>query len=201
MTETIIKSIELNDELLVVNKLIEQLTDSGYTVAFAGGAPRDLIHGKEPRDYDLFVSIRPSPDDVAKAAITMAQALYTLDQEIDEVLGRYFDQNTGEAAFAINSGKVQLIGYVDIFSEPIELVSKFDMGLNEAWGMFRDGLLELHATPAFNLCTEHEALGDRHSPPVRITRIQDKYPNFVSSTQLGTKIPVHQIECDELLPF
>ena len=40
-------------------QVVRQLTDAGYTALWAGGCVRDLLVGREPKDYDVATSARP----------------------------------------------------------------------------------------------------------------------------------------------
>ena len=40
-------------------QVVRQLTDAGFTALWAGGCVRDLLVGREPKDYDVATNARP----------------------------------------------------------------------------------------------------------------------------------------------
>lgn len=44
---------------VTANQLVNQLRDAGHEAVFAGGCVRDMLLGKEPKDYDIATSARP----------------------------------------------------------------------------------------------------------------------------------------------
>lgn len=194
MKNTLKKTIPTNDfdaNLHLVRSIIDELSANGnshneYAPVLAGGAPRDLLLGKQPRDYDIFIDIDNKLGPTVRAAVAMTQTLNEVGRGPEEVLDKYSEDAISDLSFAINSGPIQLIASFKYFGTPIELVASFDMGINEAWAVFTNEGCELHATEAFDRCVKHKTLGDNQSTPNRTGRFLKKYPDFISLDELRT---------------
>ena len=117
-------------------QVVRQLTDAGFTALWAGGCVRDLLLGREPKDYDVATSARP--------------------EQVREVFGRRRTLSVGESFGVIvvlgpkSAGQVEVATfrtdgcYVDgrrpetvVFSSPEEDAQRRDFTIN---GMFYDPL-------------------------------------------------------------
>jgi poly(A) polymerase len=117
-------------------QVVQQLTDAGYTALWAGGCVRDLLIGREPKDYDVATSARP--------------------EQVREVFGKRRTLSVGESFGVIvvlgpkSAGQVEVATfrtdgcYVDgrrpesvVFSSPEEDAQRRDFTIN---GMFYDPL-------------------------------------------------------------
>jgi poly(A) polymerase len=117
-------------------QVVQQLTDAGYTALWAGGCVRDLLIGREPKDYDVATSARP--------------------EQVREVFGKRRTLSVGESFGVIvvlgpkSAGQVEVATfrtdgcYVDgrrpetvVFSSPQEDAQRRDFTIN---GMFYDPL-------------------------------------------------------------
>lgn len=117
-------------------QIVQRLTDAGYTALWAGGCVRDLLTGREPKDYDVATSARP--------------------EQVREVFGKRRTLNVGESFGVIvvigpkSAGQVEVATfrtdgcYVDgrrpesvVFSSPLEDAQRRDFTIN---GMFYDPL-------------------------------------------------------------
>lgn len=106
------------------------LRDAGHTVYFAGGAVRDHLLGKEPKDYDLATSATP----------TEVQKLFKKSDAVGEHFGVIIVKGTGEA---VEVATFRTDGsYKDgrrpeevVFSTPEEDAQRRDFTIN---GLFED---------------------------------------------------------------
>ena len=117
-------------------QVVRQLADAGHTALWAGGCVRDLLVGREPKDYDVATSARP--------------------EQVREVFGRRRTLSVGESFGVIvvlgpkYAGQVEVATfrtdgcYVDgrrpesvVFSSPEEDAQRRDFTIN---GMFYDPL-------------------------------------------------------------
>lgn len=117
-------------------QVVQQLTSAGYKALWAGGCVRDLLIGREPKDYDVATSARP--------------------EQVREVFGRRRTLSVGESFGVIvvlgpkSAGQVEVATfrtdgcYVDgrrpesvVFSSPEEDAQRRDFTIN---GMFYDPL-------------------------------------------------------------
>jgi poly(A) polymerase len=117
-------------------QVVRQLADAGYTALWAGGCVRDLLVGREPKDYDVATSARP--------------------EQVREVFGKRRTLSVGESFGVIvvlgpkSAGQVEVATfrtdgcYVDgrrpetvVFSSPEEDAQRRDFTIN---GMFYDPL-------------------------------------------------------------
>jgi poly(A) polymerase len=117
-------------------QVVQQLTDAGYTALWAGGCVRDLLIGREPKDYDVATSARP--------------------EQVREVFGKRRTLSVGESFGVIvvlgpkAAGQVEVATfrtdgcYIDgrrpesvVFSSPEEDAQRRDFTIN---GMFYDPL-------------------------------------------------------------
>ena len=117
-------------------QIVQQLADAGYTALWAGGCVRDLLVGREPKDYDVATSARP--------------------EQVREVFGKRRTLSVGESFGVIvvlgpkSAGQVEVATfrtdgcYVDgrrpesvVFSSPEEDAQRRDFTIN---GMFYDPL-------------------------------------------------------------
>lgn len=115
-------------------QVVRQLTDAGFTAFWAGGCVRDLLFGREPRDYDVATSARPG--------------------QVREVFGKRRTLSVGESFGVIvvlgpkSAGQVDVAmfrsdgNYIDgrrpesvVFSSPEEDAQRRDFTIN---GMFYD---------------------------------------------------------------
>ncbi|NQV26198.1 MAG: CCA tRNA nucleotidyltransferase [Rhodopirellula sp.] len=116
--------------------MVRWLTDAGYTALWAGGCVRDLLIGREPKDYDVATNARP--------------------EQVREVFGKKRTLSVGESFGVIvvlgpgSAGQVEVATfrtdgcYVDgrrpetvVFSSPEEDAQRRDFTIN---GMFYDPL-------------------------------------------------------------
>jgi poly(A) polymerase len=117
-------------------QVVQQLVDAGYTALWAGGCVRDLLVGREPKDYDVATSARP--------------------EQVREVFGARRTLSVGESFGVIvvlgpkSAGQVEVAtfrtdgNYLDgrrpesvVFSSPEEDAQRRDFTIN---GMFYDPL-------------------------------------------------------------
>ena len=117
-------------------QVVRQLTDAGFTALWAGGCVRDLLVGREPKDYDVATSARP--------------------EQVREVFGKRRTLSVGESFGVIvvlgpkSAGQVEVAtfrtdgNYLDgrrpesvVFSSPEEDAQRRDFTIN---GMFYDPL-------------------------------------------------------------
>ena len=117
-------------------QVVRQLVDAGYTALWAGGCVRDLLVGREPKDYDVATSARP--------------------EQVREVFGKRRTLSVGESFGVIvvlgpkSAGQVEVAtfrtdgNYLDgrrpesvVFSSPEEDAQRRDFTIN---GMFYDPL-------------------------------------------------------------
>lgn len=117
-------------------QVVRQLTDAGYTALWAGGCVRDLLIGREPKDYDVATSARP--------------------EQVRDVFGKRKTLSVGESFGVIvvlgpkSAGQVEVAtfrtdgNYLDgrrpetvVFSSPEEDAQRRDFTIN---GMFYDPL-------------------------------------------------------------
>lgn len=117
-------------------QVVRRLTDAGYTALWAGGCVRDLLIGREPKDYDVATSARP--------------------EQVREVFGKRRTLSVGESFGVIvvlgpkSAGQVEVAtfrtdgNYLDgrrpetvVFSSPEEDAQRRDFTIN---GMFYDPL-------------------------------------------------------------
>lgn len=117
-------------------QIVQRLSDAGYTALWAGGCVRDLLTGREPKDYDVATSARP--------------------EQVREVFGKRRTLSVGESFGVIvvigpkSAGQVEVATfrtdgcYVDgrrpesvVFSSPQEDAQRRDFTIN---GMFYDPL-------------------------------------------------------------
>ena len=115
-------------------QVVRQLTNAGFTAFWAGGCVRDLLVGREPRDYDVATSARPG--------------------QVREVFGKRRTFSVGESFGVIvvlgpkSAGQVDVAtfrsdgNYIDgrrpesvVFSSPEEDAQRRDFTIN---GMFYD---------------------------------------------------------------
>lgn len=115
-------------------QIVRRLTDAGYTALWAGGCVRDLLTGREPKDYDVATSALP--------------------EQVREVFGKRRTLSVGESFGVIvvlgpkSAGQVEVATfrtdgcYVDgrrpesvVFSSPQEDAQRRDFTIN---GMFFD---------------------------------------------------------------
>lgn len=110
------------------------LRDAGHTVFYAGGAVRDRLLGKEPKDYDLATSATPEE----------VQALFPKSDAVGEHFGVILVKGSGEA---IEVATFRTDGsYTDgrhpenvVFSTPEEDAQRRDFTVN---GLFQDPFTE-----------------------------------------------------------
>jgi len=109
----------------------------------AGGAPRDLLLGLEPQDYDLVIP-SVSPKDIHRLAQSINHEFNTLDMvcKTEDYSGRRSKFKSGTVAhtsnptcvygFVIEGKKIDLIGYRQDDDEefPENVLKTFDFGLN-----------------------------------------------------------------------
>lgn len=149
---------------------------NGIQTALAGGAVRDIFHGREPKDYDL--TVLNTGGNWHYEIDAVAWALKRLG-----VAYGYFDhyEATGDSVFL---GCFKLAGPhpVDIiltcqnFSSPEEVACSFDLTLNKYW---YDGGEIRHADDASHLTGRIEVNNPyRVSSPERIARMAAKYPEY-----------------------
>lgn len=119
-------------------QVVQQLSDAGYTALWAGGCVRDLLIGREPKDYDVATNARP--------------------EQVREVFGKRRTLSVGESFGVIvvlgpkSAGQVEVAtfrtdgNYLDgrrpetvVFSSPEEDAQRRDFTIN---GMFYDPLKE-----------------------------------------------------------
>lgn len=117
-------------------QVVRQLTDAGYTALWAGGCVRDLLIGRQPKDYDVATSARP--------------------EQVRDVFGKRKTLSVGESFGVIvvlgpkSAGQVEVAtfrtdgNYLDgrrpetvVFSSPEEDAQRRDFTIN---GMFYDPL-------------------------------------------------------------
>ena len=117
-------------------QVVRQLVDAGFTALWAGGCVRDLLVGREPKDYDVATSARPG--------------------QVREVFGKRRTLSVGESFGVIvvlgpkSAGQVEVAtfrtdgNYLDgrrpesvVFSSPEEDAQRRDFTIN---GMFYDPL-------------------------------------------------------------
>lgn len=117
-------------------QVVRQLAEAGYTALWAGGCVRDLLIGREPKDYDVATSARP--------------------EQVREVFGKRRTLSVGESFGVIvvlgpkSAGQVEVAtfrtdgSYLDgrrpetvVFSSPEEDAQRRDFTIN---GMFYDPL-------------------------------------------------------------
>jgi poly(A) polymerase len=117
-------------------QVVRQLTDAGFTALWAGGCVRDLLIGRQPKDYDVATSARP--------------------EQVREIFGKRRTLSVGECFGVIivlgpkSAGQVEVATfrtdgcYVDgrrpesvVFSSPEEDAQRRDFTIN---GMFYDPL-------------------------------------------------------------
>ena len=115
-------------------QVVRQLANAGFTAFWAGGCVRDLLVGREPRDYDVATSARP--------------------EQVREVFGKRSTLSVGESFGVIvvlgpkSAGQVDVAtfrsdgNYIDgrrpesvVFSSPEEDAQRRDFTIN---GMFYD---------------------------------------------------------------
>ncbi|MBL6707616.1 MAG: CCA tRNA nucleotidyltransferase [Planctomycetaceae bacterium] len=117
-------------------QVVRQLTDAGFTALWAGGCVRDLLVGREPKDYDVATNARP--------------------EQVRDVFGKRRTLSVGESFGVIvvlgpkSAGQVEVATfrtdgcYIDgrrpesvVFSSPEEDAQRRDFTIN---GMFYDPL-------------------------------------------------------------
>tara|TARA_R110002072_G_scaffold155657_2_gene306066 strand:- start:115563 stop:116840 length:1278 start_codon:yes stop_codon:yes gene_type:complete len=117
-------------------QVVRQLTDAGFTALWAGGCVRDLLVGRQPKDYDVATNARP--------------------EQVRDVFGKRRTLSVGESFGVIvvlgpkSAGQVEVATfrtdgcYVDgrrpesvVFSSPEEDAQRRDFTIN---GMFYDPL-------------------------------------------------------------
>lgn len=134
-------------QIISITEFVLQVQkDLGLNTVLAGGAARDILYGKEPKDFDLFLLYNEGyQGEVLERVLAVADAgtvqeyptYNEVSETIDfviyfEVQGRPFDL---------------IILEQDVFS-PSDVIETFDLNLNQVW-MNEAGLIEYKADHPF----------------------------------------------------
>jgi len=137
-----------------------------YPILLAGGAVRDVLNGREIKDFDFFV------DNRAKIAL-VDKSPYVFDKVSIE----YYDNDL--EAYNLSSTFLGSRGMQFMFTNmapEIYIQDKFDIGLCKCWVNIKHG--NLHLTEAYEKdvrdCTISVECNDRFNVE-HIKRVQDKY--------------------------
>lgn len=176
-----------HNDLKAVFLVQEALLEIGIQTVLAGGAVRDIIHGNQPKDYDLICL--GYEDNISEVAGHLVDKPYVEWMEpFGE--GASMKENTDDnLAWVVKLGvlgtPIDLIQYADNLGTPEEVVESFDCTLNMCWlPSMHFNLNDIVKHPSF---PKH--IGDKvlmlplaHNPKQRRDYIQRKYPQYLYET-------------------
>lgn len=180
--------MELERPLLIPRRWREvllRLKQGGFTEAIiAGGALRDLLHGREIKDIDIWVISRGSD---TKLALDMALGISTT--ELGEAESEYENTTKGiEDIYEFSDGgawKFQIMAmkaeHADTFT--YDTVSRFDIGLCRVWS---DDGTSIQADHFYRADSVAKELTIVYAPTAdaltrsldRVERLMKKYADF-----------------------
>lgn len=176
-----------HNDLKAVFLVQEALLEIGIQTVLAGGAVRDIIHGNQPKDYDLVCL--GYEDDVMDVINLL------VDKPFVDVLkvygdGEYVADNDDEnlawvLKLNVLGTSIDIIQYADRLETPKEVVESFDCTLNMCWlPPMHFNLNDIVKHPSFP-----KQIGDKvlmlplaNNPKQRRDYIQRKYPQYVYET-------------------
>lgn len=166
-------------QIISITEFVLQVQkDLGLNTVLAGGAARDILYGKEPKDFDLFL-IDFNDDDVlgfdldAKVTSVADEGTYYLyphyNQDSETINSVYHFEVQGRPFDLIILG-----GIVESISDIIE---GFDLNLNQVW-LNEAGLIEYRADHPF--VTGDVSLTQSPDRPTkeRVLALAEKFPQY-----------------------
>lgn len=152
-------------------------------VVLAGGALRDLIHGKTVKDLDFFTNPQSENDD--------AYLVKNFDpwERVDEYIDEYSAAHEIQSIYTFEVQKIPcelVICTKPRIVTPKDIVDTFDIGLCQA-GM--NARQEFYASPAFydDHCRQRLTVVNTSTPTStlnRLARIGSKYPEYEQDASL-----------------
>jgi hypothetical protein len=155
-----------------------------------GGAARDMLFGKAPKDYDIFVPV--AKNYLVAASVNLAESL--LAHNI-----RYTVENNTQAGYALNgycrpemlgviscpTHKVDIVFFDQAYGRsPEKIVDTFDNSLSKAWIQLVNNKMIALATTEFQLSAQTKHIETYKNVPTRsghLLRVLEKYPTFTMS--------------------
>lgn len=188
----------------VLSSAKDGTSDLGSAIV-AGGFPRDILLGKEPRDIDVFIPIYPSPYIVSESTLIISAALAAHGKSVTVSCSYY---ENAYAKVALDCDVLQFIltdvqAFRQGLSPPECLVRTFDTPLCEAWMVPTLGGFEIHVTEDFDRYAEHKVLG--FYPEVsgdHSHRLIEKFPDYLAvDLQSRPKAQQQKGDFDDVIPF
>ena len=151
----------------------------GLPTLFAGGAVRDLLHGKEPKDFDLFLM---DGEDFQMYEEIMDRIKAVAD---DGVVTEYQKYMTGSEAlhsvvhFEVQGRPFDFIVLDAVVYTPADVVKTFDLNLNQVW-LDEDGFYAFYDYLNYPIQTQLVQLTDSPDLPSidRIEALMERYPEY-----------------------
>ena len=175
--------IEAHPRLAEMLALADEMDAAGYPACIAGGAPRDLILGKEIKDFDFFVSVNRSPGQVERAVMTLTLILFQRygKPELKDT-SLYIGMEGSIFTLEVEGIDIVLVDMEGRTGE-LSIVERFDSPLCQAWIKGRKGKnkVAIETTKDFENAVKHKVLGlfrgSIHSD--RITRLRVKFSDYL----------------------
>ena len=113
--------------------LADEIDAAGYPVCIAGGAPRDLILGKEIKDFDFFVSVNRSLGQIGRAVMTLSLILFQRYGK-PKLKDTYLYVGMLGSIFTLEVEGIDIV-LVDMEGRTggLSIVDRFDSPLCQAW--------------------------------------------------------------------
>lgn len=192
-------TLDKDQRLNTAHQLVRALNRE-HTAILAGGAPRDLVLGKEIDDFDILMLIGPDPRSLAEAVLSVARVF--AEHNLGPITSSS-EYDFEHALAVLESKPYQVILLTGDYSGPEDLVAGFDITICQAWAEPTNTGFDMHTTELFKQHVSHQILGFYPNKCCReghISKVAKKYPEFMR-VDLVTPYPSPVPEDDDEFPF
>lgn len=151
----------------------------GLPTLFAGGAVRDLLHGKEPKDFDLFLM---DGEDFQMYDEVVERIKAVADDGVVTEHPQYMgglDTLNSVLHFEVQGRPFDFIVLGSVVYTPEDVVKTFDLNLNQVW-LDEDGFYAFYDYLNYPIQTQLVQLTDSPDTPSvdRVDALMERYPEY-----------------------